>query len=299
MPDREKQFKELFHLEYGRMYKTAYILLGNEEEAKDAVQDVFTKLWDGSTPLREESQRTFLLTCVRNRCLNIIARRRNEHVLNELYELCKLEESERDEELLEAVNRFVDEKLTPQTSRIIRMHYDEDQSYKEISDSLGISLSAVNKHIVQGLKKLRSKFKNWHTRSWIDIAAVVIGVLMISGIVYAAYRMVINVNNMEEDLVSPNQEIQINNPQQQNLQEVLTDSIPQTRIFENMTLDKITQELALYYNKELDIQNPKANELRLYYKWELKDELESVVNDLNHFDRVNLVVEDDKLIVKP
>ena len=65
-----------------------------------------------------------------------------------------------DEEIIEAVNRYVDEKLSPQTSRIIKMHYNEDQSYKDISNSLGISLSAVNKHIVQGLWKLRSTFKN-------------------------------------------------------------------------------------------------------------------------------------------
>jgi RNA polymerase sigma-70 factor (ECF subfamily) len=65
-----------------------------------------------------------------------------------------------DEEIVEAVNRYVDERLTPQTSRIIKMHFNEDQSYKEISNSLGISLSAVNKHIVQGLRKLRSTFKN-------------------------------------------------------------------------------------------------------------------------------------------
>jgi RNA polymerase sigma-70 factor (ECF subfamily) len=39
------------------------------------------------------------------------------------------------------------------------MHYDEEQSYKEISQQLGISLSAVNKHIVQGLRKLRQTFK--------------------------------------------------------------------------------------------------------------------------------------------
>jgi hypothetical protein len=122
---------------------------------------------------------------------------------------------------------------------------------------------------------------------------------MFSGIIYAAYHMVTGSNSIKEDITPTNQEMQINNPQQQALQEVPTDSIPQTRIFENITLDKIAQELALYYNKVLDIQNPKANELRLYYKWELKDELEGVVNDLNHFDHVNLVVEDDKLIVKP
>lgn len=65
-----------------------------------------------------------------------------------------------DEEIIDAVNRYVDERLTPQTSRIIKMHFDEDRSYKEISGKLGISLSAVNKHIVQGLKKLRSTFQN-------------------------------------------------------------------------------------------------------------------------------------------
>jgi RNA polymerase sigma-70 factor (ECF subfamily) len=169
MQDRAQQFKELFLSEYGRMYKAAYILLGDEDEAKDAVQDVFARLWDGTTPLREESQRTFLLTCVRNRCLNIIARRRQNNELHEFHEsLARLPKGEsqfvdsesNDEELIEAVNRYVDERLTPQTSRIIKMHYNEDQSYKDISSELGISLSAVNKHIVQGLRKLRSTFKN-------------------------------------------------------------------------------------------------------------------------------------------
>ena len=160
MLNREKQFKELFLSEYGRMYKAAYILLGDEDEAKDVVQDVFAKLWDGTNPLREESQRTFLLTCVRNRCLNIIAQRQTHQEAVRLLTPAAIDSEKYDEEIVDAVNRYVDERLTPQTSRIIRMHFDEDRSYKEISNSLGISLSAVNKHIVQGLRKLRSTFKN-------------------------------------------------------------------------------------------------------------------------------------------
>jgi len=160
MSDREQQFKELFLSEYGRMYKAAYILLGDEDEAKDAVQDVFARLWDGTTPLREESQRTFLLTCVRNRCLNIIAQRQSRQEAIQFLTSEAIDSGTHDEELIEAVNRYVNERLTPQTSRIIKMHYDEEQSYKDISSELGISLSAVNKHIVQGLRKLRSTFKN-------------------------------------------------------------------------------------------------------------------------------------------
>ena len=160
LAQREQQFKELFLSEYGRMYKAAYILLGDEDEAKDVVQDVFAKLWAGTSPLREESQRTFLLTCVRNRCLNIIAQRQTEQVAMQLMTPEAIDNGTHDEELIQTIEHYIDERLTPQTSRIIKMHFDEDQSYKEISNSLGISLSAVNKHIVQGLRKLRSTFKN-------------------------------------------------------------------------------------------------------------------------------------------
>ena len=80
MQAKEQQFKELFLSEYNRMYKAAYILLGDEDEAKDVVQDIFAKLWDGTVSIKEESQRTFLLTCVRNRCLNIIAQRQTHQV---------------------------------------------------------------------------------------------------------------------------------------------------------------------------------------------------------------------------
>jgi RNA polymerase sigma-70 factor (ECF subfamily) len=160
MQQREQQFKELFLSEYGRMYKAAYILLGDEDEAKDVVQDVFAKLWGGTTPLREETTRTFLLTCVRNRCLNIIAQGQTRQEAVTLLMKDSLNSTQYDEELIAAVNRYVDEKLTPQTSRIIKMHYGEDQSYKAISSELGISLSAVNKHIVQGLRKLRTTFKD-------------------------------------------------------------------------------------------------------------------------------------------
>ena len=159
MHAKEQQFKELFLSEYGRMYKTAYILLGDEDEAKDVVQDIFAKLWDGTVPIKEESQRTFLLTCVRNRCLNIIAQRQTHQEVIRFLTPEAIDSEAYDEEIVDAVNRYVDERLTPQTSRIIKMHFNEDQSYKEISNSLGISLSAVNKHIVQGLRKLRSTFK--------------------------------------------------------------------------------------------------------------------------------------------
>ena len=119
MQIKEQRFKALFLSESGRMYKAAYILLGDEDEAKDVVQDVFAKLWAGIAHRQTQQEAIRLLTPE------------------------AIAEENHDDEIVEMVNRYVDEKLSPQTSRIIKMHFDEDQSYKDISSSLGISLSAV------------------------------------------------------------------------------------------------------------------------------------------------------------
>ena len=140
MQIKEQRFKALFLSESGRMYKAAYILLGDEDEA-----DVFAKLWAGTIPLKEESQKTYLLTCVRNRCLNIIAHRQTQQEAIKLLTPEAIAEENHDDEIVEMVNRYVDEKLSPQTSRIIKMHFDEDQSYKDISSSLaGVEETTFN-----------------------------------------------------------------------------------------------------------------------------------------------------------
>ena len=137
-------------------------------------------------------------------------------------------------------------------------------------------------------------------RRWLKAAASIIGVLMLSGIAYAAVHIISRNAGVDEE--TPTHEVQnINSPLNDDaiVETFTTDSIPQTRIFENTPLDEMVSEIAHYYNKVADIQSKEAHELRLYYKWEPKDSLESVVDDLNHFDRVSLAIEDDKLIVKP
>ena len=137
-------------------------------------------------------------------------------------------------------------------------------------------------------------------RCWLKAAASIIGVLMLSGIAYAAVHIISRNAGVDEE--TPTHEVQnINSPLNDDaiVETFTTDSIPQTRIFENTPLDEMVSEIAHYYNKVADIQSEEAHELRLYYKWDPKDALENVVDDLNHFDRVSLAIEDDKLIVKP
>jgi hypothetical protein len=130
------------------------------------------------------------------------------------------------------------------------------------------------------------------------IAAMFVGVLMLSGIAFAAIHIV-SQRAGGEDSHGDKSMIGSQTTITQPVPEILQDSIPQSRLFENVPLDEVVKEMALYYNKVVDIQNEQAHELRLYYKWDRKDDIRSVVGDLNHFDHVNLAIEDDRLIVKP
>ena len=53
----------------------------------------------------------------------------------------------------------IDHDMTYQTASVIRWCYREGMSYKDTADELGISIAAVNKHIVKGLRTLREKLK--------------------------------------------------------------------------------------------------------------------------------------------
>ena len=100
---------------------------------------------------------------VKNACINLIARKKRDERLKRLLPLSeeKLTEEEpsRLEERWQAAVDCIDHDLTDQTASVIRLCYREGMSYKDTAEELGISVSAVNKHIVKGLRTLREKLK--------------------------------------------------------------------------------------------------------------------------------------------
>ncbi|MGI6233442.1 MAG: sigma factor, partial [Prevotella sp.] len=66
----KEQDKQLFLRHYRELFATAFFLLHNEEESRDAVQEVFVRLLENDTVLREDTARNYLLTAVRHYCLN-------------------------------------------------------------------------------------------------------------------------------------------------------------------------------------------------------------------------------------
>ena len=155
--DYSKQwFERLFKEDYPHMYRMAFSMVENVDDAKDAVHQVFTQMWKGKPKVNEESVRGYLLAATRNQCLHILRQRElRRQMEEELQMAAEMSSNEEHEELMRELQQVIDENLTEQDRRVLQLHYDEEMTYQETATILGISSSAVNKHITRSLEKIR------------------------------------------------------------------------------------------------------------------------------------------------
>lgn len=72
---RKNNIEILFKTHYTRMYRLAASILYDDDEARDAVSEVFSRLIAKNISLLPDTAETYLLTAVRNQCRNMIERK--------------------------------------------------------------------------------------------------------------------------------------------------------------------------------------------------------------------------------
>ena len=139
--------------------------------------------------------------------------------------------------------------------------------------------------------------KNHHS-GWMKIAASFIGVLLVSGIAFAAIQIVRYTQQH-----TPKTEEVINTPKSANVtpaDTLTTDTIatPQPIIYDNIPLEKMLPEIAAHYDAKVTFVNDEARQLRFYFMWHPQKGIEKVVSDLNQFERLNITLNDNQITVK-
>ena len=156
----KQRFERLFKDNYPHMYRMAFSMVENVDDAKDAVNQVFAQMWRGKPQVSEASVRGYMLAATRNQCLHILRTRQLQRQMEEELQRETVEsESEEREELLRQLQEIIDNNLTEQDRRVLSLHYDEEMTYEETAKVLGISSAAVNKHITRSLAKIRQTLK--------------------------------------------------------------------------------------------------------------------------------------------
>lgn len=124
------------------LYRLAFSLLGSQEEAEDAIQDVFLKMWASQKQLdtvRDPASWSYIL--LRNLCVDRLRARgdrRQEPVPEGLPAEPPPEEDERLQRILSVVRS-----LSPKSRELLRMRLVEDLPYDEIARQTGQSELAL------------------------------------------------------------------------------------------------------------------------------------------------------------
>ena len=142
------------------------------------------------------------------------------------------------------------------------------------------------------------KLSNASDRRWLRVAAMFVGVLMLSGIAIAAIWSLSPSPSPKGEEIEYAQVSDTMKPHPQPLPTGREAGGEASVVFDNVTLEKMLPEIAAHYNKEVEFQNEEARQLRFYFVWKQDDSLHEVVEKLNMFEHVNMTVEDNKLIVR-
>ena len=130
-------------------------------------------------------------------------------------------------------------------------------------------------------------------------AASFIGVLLASGIAFAAIQVVRNISTPKPQQPTTEQTTDINPVAPLPADTVQADTIPvEPYIFNNVPLDSMLTAIATAHNMQVEFENEAARHLRFHFVWKREDSLSRVVEKLNTFEAVNIGMEDKTLVVK-
>lgn len=136
-------------------------------------------------------------------------------------------------------------------------------------------------------------------RQWLKMAAVFAGIIFLAGITYAAIHLwglfptpypKGEENSYTQDTIVTHS----TRPSTGREDGSGTESI----VFDNVTLEEMLAEFAAHYQVEVEFQNDNARQLRFYFAWKHEETIEHVVNRLNRFESIDIVIKDKKITVK-
>lgn len=158
-----KAYTVIFDRFYGLLFIHACKMLGNEDEAKDVVQELFEVLWLRRENISfEQSLSSYLYASIRNRIINVISHKKVENkYIESLSDFMDRDTKLADYHVRELeMQRIIEQEiaaLPKKMKEIFKMSRREYLSYKQIASKLDISEQTVRTHVKKALRILRPK----------------------------------------------------------------------------------------------------------------------------------------------
>ena len=165
-----REFKQRFMPHYRLLYRVAYHLTGNAQDAEDLLQDLYLKLWQKRDNLSDEAMtEAYLVIMMRNlfvdqrrlKRLDVSAELNNEDGLPDEQSLDHQIDARDEVRQLEGLIC----ELSERDAKVIKMHVMEERSYEEIERDTGLSQGNIRIIVMRTKKKLKERFSKI-TKTW-------------------------------------------------------------------------------------------------------------------------------------
>lgn len=145
------KFESKYQKYSSKLYRIAFLILCNSQEAEDIVQDVYIKYFNKQPVfLNDNHEEGWFVSVTVNLCKdNLKKSKRNVYIENEQLEQYGISDKQAD-------TLGVISTLPEKYKSVILLHYMEGYTIEEISKLLSISISSVKMRLVRGREKFKS-----------------------------------------------------------------------------------------------------------------------------------------------
>lgn len=158
----EEAFTRLFHLHQQYVFQTAMYYLKSVAGAEEVVQEVFIKIWQKRDQLTDiQYFEAWLLTLTKNHIIDHLRKLARESALMKAFPAQQpLQENTTDykarERQYQQLLQQALQELSPRQREIYRLLKDEQLTYEQAGERLGLSSLTVKTHISRALQSIRA-----------------------------------------------------------------------------------------------------------------------------------------------
>lgn len=153
-----EEFTELYLPLRGALYRVAFFILESEDDAMDAVQDLYLKLLSSPDALETvRNPKAYCITLMRNICLDRVrkaSRRPESEVMESVSDESPADERMSDRQRIKDICQKLSS-LPERERTVLRMKVFEDLSYDEIQKRTGIGYLSLRVLLSNARRKLR------------------------------------------------------------------------------------------------------------------------------------------------
>ena len=138
-----------------------------------------------------------------------------------------------------------------------------------------------------------------HHFSLSRIPAILIGIVLVPGITYAAIVFNRSSSNKQSVRKAQIEQVMADKPAKSiDTEATDTTTTQKEQLFDNVELQTILDDISTYYKLKVIYHSDKSRHLRLHFYWDKTKDAETIVESLNHFENVNMTLTDSKIDVK-